>query len=533
MTASASNSDPRYARALTFFADPARSKQLAKIRRGIEKEGVRCDNKGMISQKPHPKGLGSALTHPSITTDYSEALLEFITPVCDSTHEALAHLEVAHRYAFSQMEAELIWPNSMPCVVNGELSVPIADYGSSNVGRLKHVYRHGLWHRYGRIMQCIAGIHYNYSFPDDLWEELQALDGSSLSEQEYRSDRYFGLIRNFRRFSWLLIYLFGASPAVCGSFLAGREHHLDSLTKHTLYSPWATSLRMSDLGYTSNAQAGLKVCPNSVSDYIRTLEPALSVSVADYENIGVRNADGSYNQLNTGLLQIENEYYSDIRPKRVAPNGEKPLEALHKYGVEYVEIRCTDLNPFMPLGLDVPQAAFMDLFLTWCLLKESPSIEEKDYQRLASNLKKTVEEGRKPGLELLGCDHLPITLEQWGLALLEDMIPLAKLLDQGNDHCFHLDALEQQKLKLVDSERTPSAQVLRTMEETGMEFAELTLELARKHRKALSQPLAPAVHTSWKNLAESSAQEQPKMEQSDQLSFEDFLADYLKREPLV
>ena len=104
---------------------------LTQLNRGIEKEGLRASNQGIISQTPHPKGLGSALTHPSITTDYSESLLEFITPVMASAHEAHAYLDVAHRFAYSQMDAEVIWPSSMPCILQGEMSIPIAYYGLS------------------------------------------------------------------------------------------------------------------------------------------------------------------------------------------------------------------------------------------------------------------------------------------------------------------------------------------------------------------------------------------------------------------
>jgi glutamate--cysteine ligase len=532
LTSTSPNSDGRYAQALNALSLPEHRSLLAHIRRGIEKEGLRCSNDGLISQSAHPQGLGSALTHSSITTDYSEALLEFITPVFDSSQQALAHLEIAHRYAFSQMSAELIWPSSMPCVVKGELSVPIAEYGTSNIGTLKHVYRHGLWHRYGRIMQCIAGIHYNFSLPEQIWPLLSSLEQSSPgnsaeSQQDFVSRRYFDLIRNFRRYSWLLIYLFGASPAVCSSFLAGREHQLEQFSQHTLYSPYATSLRMSNLGYTSNAQAGLKVSTNSLKEYSQTLAPALKVSVPEYEQIGLQDNQGQYKQLHTGLLQIENEYYSDIRPKRIAKAGEKPLQALDKYGVEYIEVRCNDLNPFLPLGLDATQIAFTDVFLTWCLLEDSPQLESRDHDRLAYNLRTTVMDGRKPDLQLLGCDHKPIGLAQWGRQLIESMTPLAEAMDASRSQSFHLDALHQQMLKLADSERTPSAQVLAAMREGNLEFAEFTLEQARQHRKTLSQPLAPAVQAEWQQMAKDSLSAQSRLEASDEVDFDQYLKSYL------
>ncbi|MDK6792829.1 glutamate--cysteine ligase, partial [Escherichia coli] len=81
---------------------------------------------------------------------------------------------------------------------------------------------------------------------------LREAEGSTENERDYQSAAYIALIRNFRRYSWLLMYLFGASPALDKGFLRGRAHQLEELDGDTLYLPYATSLRMSDLGYQSN-----------------------------------------------------------------------------------------------------------------------------------------------------------------------------------------------------------------------------------------------------------------------------------------
>lgn len=525
-------SSSRLQQALDSLRQPENLSLLANIQRGIEKEGLRCSDQGVISQKPHPKGLGAALTHESITTDYSEALLEFITPVFNSAHEALAYLEIAHRYTYSQLDGEMIWPSSMPCILQGEMSIPIAYYGDSNLGKLKHVYRHGLWHRYGRMMQCISGIHYNVSMPDELWPLLFELEHQRQPQdhelKDFISARYFGLIRNFRRYSWLLLYLFGASPALCKSFLNGEDNELEALKQHTLHLPYATSLRMSDLGYQNSAQSDLMVCYNTLDNYIKTLGKAVSDPVAAYEELGLQDEHGQYKQLNTNLLQIENEYYSDIRPKRVARNGEKPLEALANDGVEYIEVRSTDLNPFMPLGLDVPQLQFMDVFVSWCLLQSSDDIDDAEYSRIQNNQHKTVMEGRKPGLMLERGDD-QVSLQQWGMEIIEDMSELASVMDKARGHTFHTDALNQQKLKLADSSLTPSAQVLTAMQEQDVEFSELTRQLAQQHRKTLSEPLAKEVVALWKNKAQASLQQQAELEANDDVSFDEYLNSYLQR----
>ncbi len=516
-----------YSAHLEALSSASNAAALIRLQRGIEKEGLRCDATGAIAQTPHPRGLGSTLTHPSITTDYSESLLEFITPVFGSALEAQAYLEVVHRFTYSQLGSELIWPASMPCILNGEMSVPIADYGTSNIGRLKHVYRHGLWHRYGRIMQCISGIHYNVSLPQELLELLAEQQGKVV-DMEFVTDTYLGMIRNFRRYGWLLIYLFGASPAVCKTFLDGRDHALEEFDQHTLYGPYATSLRMSGLGYQSNAQSGLRICHNTLDNYISTLGRALRIPVPEYEAIGVQGEDGEYQQLSTNLLQIENEYYSSIRPKRVGLSGEKPLQSLARAGIEYIEIRSTDVNPFLPVGMDVEQMQFMDLFLLWCALTPSPLIDDDECDQTVRNQSLVVNEGRRPGLMLEG-EHGPVAMLDWAYSLIDQMRPLAKLMDREMHTGSTEASLNQQWLKLADSSRTPSAQVLRRMRETGKGFVPLTLDLARQHRKTLSEPLAENVRQHWRDKAETSLAQQKQMEAETSVPFAEYLAAYVSR----
>ena len=505
---------------------------LGQIQRGIEKEGLRCEPNGKLSQTEHPKALGSALTHPSITTDYSEALLEFITPVFGSASETLNYLQDLHQFSYQNIGEEFIWPASMPCIIDGEMSIPIAEYGSSNVGQLKHAYRHGLWHRYGRTMQAIAGIHYNFSMPEEIWPVLfkqqHQREHSAEELKDFISQRYFGLIRNFRRYSWVLFYLFGASPAVCKSFLDGRDHQLQDFKEHTLYLPYATSLRMSDLGYQNNAQAELTVCYNTLGSYVDTLSKAVTQPVTAYEEIGLQEASGQFKQLNTSLLQIENEYYSDVRPKRVSRNGEKPLEALANHGVEYVEVRCTDLNPFLPLGINESQIHFMDLFLTHCLLEDSPEITTPEYIAIKANQQATVMQGRDPQLTLHR-DGESVSLRDWANELLESMQTLASDMNIAKGKTVYSDSLQQQLDKVADASLTPSAQYIARMEAEDKEFAELTRELAKEHKAAMDQPLDHATHQQLEQLAITSLQEQQQIEEKDDLAFEDYLSDYLKR----
>ncbi len=494
--------------------------------RGIEKEGLRVKTDTRISQIPHQASLGSALTHPYITTDYSEALLEFITPVRDSASKVLDFLQTAHSYTYQHLGEELIWPASMPGVIDEELDVPIAQFGESNVGQLKHVYRHGLWHRYGRKMQCIAGLHYNFSVADELWSDLAKIQNKPL-EQNFISEGYFSLIRNFRRNSWLLLYLFGASPTLDKSFVKGKEHPLQTLDDESLYLPYATSLRMSGLGYQNNAQDGLFVCFNGLSSYTNTLQQAMKQSIPAYEELGVKKA-GTYFQLNTNLLQIENEYYSDVRPKRNSKQGEKPLTALNEHGVEYIEVRCLDLNPFMALGIDEPQIHFMDLFLSYCLLSASPVLEEAECKEVAENQHNVVLDGRNPAFTLMR-KGIKTPLKKWALEVLQDMKALAELLDAKQGSHQYQSALTLMLERVENPELTPSAKVLADMKAKEIPFKEFALQQAKLHSVQHQQSLEAKKAGEWREIAQKSLKKQQDIETSDEVNFDQYLADYLNK----
>nr|WP_298415403.1 glutamate--cysteine ligase [uncultured Halomonas sp.] len=516
--------------AIAGLKEVARQGRMGRLRRGVEKEGLRTDMQGNIAQTPHPAEFGSKLTHPYITTDYSESLLEYITPVHSRPGDTLSFLADLHRFSYRHLEDELIWPASMPCRLNGNDSVPIADYGSSNSGKMKHIYRRGLDARYGRIMQSIAGIHYNVSLPEQLWPVLQELEGAQAkSMKAYQSGRYFDLIRNFRRNSWLLLYLFGASPALDRSFFTGEPS--DRLKKHarnTLYAPYATSLRMSDIGYQNKVQAQIKICFNSLSNYVGTLRSAISTPWPAYERIGV-NENGNWHQLNSNILQIENEYYSDIRPKRVAEQGETPAQALEARGVEYIEVRCLDLNPFMALGIDETQMRFLDTFLMWCLLSEAPWISDEECDHLDDNRGLVTAKGRDPSL-CLSLDEQERGLADRAEEIFAGLHQVAELLDTLEKEQPHRDAINALAPQLRQPELTPSGRLLAALEESGGEFVDYVAELARAQAKELrKEPMNRAHDALFTQLTETSYQQQRDIEAADTEPFDDFIAAYFAR----
>lgn len=520
-----------YEQRLAELAGPQQGPLLTEIQRGLEKESLRIAPDGRLAQTPHPAGLGSALTHDFITTDYSEALLEFITPVSTSIGESLATLEDIHRFTYGEIGDELLWAASMPCVLGDDDQIPVARYGDSNVGRMKTVYRYGLGHRYGRLMQTIAGIHYNFSMPREWWQAAQAADGDTRPLQDYITERYLGLIRNFRRWSWLLIYLYGVSPAVCASFLRGGDYQgLEPFDEHvrSLHAPLGTSLRMGDLGYQSNAQKNLTVCYNSLDSYIATLKEAIVQPHPEYAAIGVGER-GHEKQLNTALLQIENEFYSPIRPKRVARSGETPLCALRRDGIEYIEVRCIDVNPYLPVGIDGAQIRFLDTFLLHCLLADSPPCDDAERARIGANQLLVVNRGREPGL-LLATRDGEKTLEDYGRELLHNMLPIAKALDAAHGGEDYQGVLALQGYKLTDPALTPSAKILADMAERDLPFFTLAMEASRDWAEKLTaQPLEEARLAEFRAASAASLDKQAQVEASDEVDFETYLANYYRQ----
>lgn len=499
--------------------------------KGIEKESLRIDRHGVISQAPHPKTLGSALTHPAITTDYSEALLEFITPPFADIKQTLGFMHQTHQFVYPHLGEEMLLATSMPCGIDGDLSVPIANYGNSNIGRMKHVYRKGLWHRYGRTMQAIAGIHFNYSVPQALWPILHRQTGNQGSLQSFVSEAYFGLIRNFQRQGWLILYLFGASPAICKSFFKSRPqlmNEFEEFDAHTLYHPYATSLRMSDIGYKSKNQAGLKIDYNSIEGYVDSLGAAITTPYPDYEKIGIKSSD-EYQQLNTNILQIENEFYSTIRPKQIAESGEKPTLALKRRGVMYVEMRSLDLNLFNPIGIEESTARFIEAFLLSCLLHESAPQAAEELQLNNSNQLLVANQGRQPGLTL-SKNGQTIKLQSWAHQILDAMQPICALLDHGSlDRPYQL-ALQQQQAMVDNPALTPSAHILACMQQNNQEFGCFASNTSALHKHYfMAQPLDSQVEQQFMDMAASSLQKQADIEAADKLSFDDFLIRYFSQ----
>jgi len=549
---------------------------------GLEKESLRIGPRGMLAKTPHPRALGSALTHPFITTDFSEAMLEFVTPPLSGAGDAAAFLEECHAQVYARIGDELLWPASMPCIVKDETEIPLARYGSSNLGRMKTIYRRGLGYRYGRTMQVIAGVHFNYSVGGDCWRalaELAGAAGAAGAAAAFRSERYMGLIRNFLRLAWMIPYLFGVSPAICRSFLGSSAHpRLEAFDETTLYGRHATSLRMGDIGYQNNQEAsiGIRADYNSLAGYVASLARAVTTEHAAYRRLGVK-VGGEYRQINACILQIENEYYSTMRPKRAAGKEEMPLAALRRGGVEYVELRSLDVDVFMPAGVGEAQLKFIEMLAFYCLLAHSPPIGDDERRAIDHNEIAAAHDGRAPGLKL-NRNGRAQTLADWGLEICDRLWPVCELFDGGYEGASgggggnnggsgggdggkdgsdggsvgnngngrrggggngsssggdsgrggsYADALREQSARFRQPDLCPSARMLDAMSDGGWSFVGFAEAQAARFRNyfAARAPQA-AQRAAFNRAAEASHERQAEMETGDDRPLERYINDY-------
>ncbi|MGM0480970.1 MAG: glutamate--cysteine ligase [Pseudomonadota bacterium] len=506
------------------------------IHRGIERETLRIKEDGTLAVSDHPVSLGKTLTHPTITTDYSENLLEFITPVATQIHDTLAQLRDIHRVAYRAIGDELLWPLSMPCYIGSDSDIRIAKYGNSHSGQMKTLYRKGLTNRYGATMQVISGVHYNFSVSEAMWQQLAQQQGCE-DTAEFRSGKYFDLIRNFKRLSWVIPYLFGASPALCQSFFSqtGTEQkdsdwNFKRMGRGTAYLPYATSLRMSDLGYTNKEQASLGITYNSLQEYVQGLRKAITTRSQHFAEIGVK-VDGEYQQLNDNILQIENEFYSPIRPKRTAIDGETPSQALERGGIEYIEIRALDCNPFSEVGISEQQIYFLDILLLHCLLQDSPAMSWPEQQHYDANFTRVVMEGRNPKLELWQQGQQRL-MADWLEELFADFALLARSLDTYSDNPgFYRQNVNDLYQSVLNPELTLSGRIMTILQENDWDFSNLGMDLAHKYRTQMASEKLEYYQSddfeNWRTESEAAFSEREK--QDNVVDFDTFLDNYFRQ----
>ena len=491
---------------------------------------MRVSAEGSIAATPHPEGLGKALTHPQVTTDYSEAQLELITRPHSTIPSVLAELDELHRWVYSNLDDELLWVTSMPCVLHGERSIPIADFGPSNAGMMKTVYRRGLGHRYGRIMQAISGVHFNFSLPEKFWQTYQLIEGDDSDSVMFRTQGYMAMVRNLQRCGWLVPYLYGASPAVCESFLNGHSTTLEYFGNHTYYEPFATSLRLGDIGYQNSKEGstGVKVCYDSLESFIASLEKAVATPCPIYKAIGVK-VDGYYRQLNANQLQIENEYYSSVRAKAIIEGMQKPVRALQQKGIEYIELRSVDVNAFEPLGVSEDQMCFLEAMIVCSVLHPSPPISAEESQMIDGNLGLVAHCGRDPHLKL-STPKGDVKLRDWACRYLDDMEQICHWLDESHATNAYTHSWQRQQDKISNPELIPSTRMIDMMAKNKESFFDFAIRKSRKVADHFTdRPLENEALAHRKQQVNESREKALQIESSEEPSFDQFLEDYFSQ----
>src|SRR6056300_1665649 len=404
------------------------------IHRGIERESLRVTHKGQISQNNHPENLGSPLTSKDITTDFAEALVELVTPTFDSAEELFKHLSLLHKFLYSELGEEILWNFSMPCSFQNEREIRIAEYGDTNTGMLKHIYRKGLRLRYGSIMQCVSGIRYNFSLSKDSWGSL-----SNNPTQDFINNKYLGTIRNIKRNFWFILERLGASPIAHESYLLNREHSLNKHGKNDLFLPNATSLRMSEVGYQSSVQNALKISYNNLDNFIDA-------------------------------------------------------------GIEYLELRGIDVNPFIPEGINENKIKLLDIYIIHSLISESPEFSDKEIEEIRTNQKVMVENGRSKDLKLR-LNGIQIPLAKLQNIFCDELTQVADAMDEYRPG--YANALRAE----MNIDTLPSERIMNEIESQNLSFQEYALiqskKIAQEHRSSLNNDfsgLAQNANNSLKDL---------------------------------
>ena len=473
------------------------------IERGIEKESLRVNKEGFISGQSHPKGLGSSFTNPSITTDFAEALIEIVTPVYTDINQLYKKLESLHVFINKNLENnETLWPYSMPPKIKTESEINIATYGDTNMGKLKHIYRKGLAIRYGKTMQCVSGIHYNFSLSD---ESLKKFLG--ISNQEDKSKAYLGLIRNFKRLFWFVLLEFGNSAVVDKTFVSRRNNDLEELNSSDLFQKDATSLRMSDIGYQSQAQKNLDFKYNDLASFLDELKTGIIMPHPEFQKLGLQDENGKYQQISDGILQIENELYDCIRPKRAGKSGQRPYQLLKDQGIQYVEVRGIDLNPSSLLGITEDQIRVLDMLLIYCIVNDSPEMTDEEKLIIEKTDITTIKYGRE-GSSKINYRNSEVPISQARDHLVENLLLLANEMDDQE----YANAIHSLKIKNNVFNQNKS-------------FHETGLELAKNNSIKLNS-LSNIDLDVCKKEASDSLIEFDRINKQTEVSFEEFINSY-------
>lgn len=428
---------------------------LSKGSFGLEKEHIRIDNKGEIAKTKHPEVFEDKLNHPFVTNDFSESQVELITPVFDDIEQCYHMMGTLSELFVSSLEDELLWPGSAPPRILSEDDVDVAQFDDSPLGIKNTAYRNHLTSKYGKKKQTISGVHYNFSFDEKFIKRLYDLSEEDGPYRYFKDNMYLKLSRNLIRYSWLLTYLFGTSPATDRTYLEGCVMRMEKSDQGDPYFPYATSMRNGLCGYRNHNN--YIVSYDSVDNYINEIKQLM--------------ADGN--------ILDEREYYSPVRLK--THQSDDFMSTLNNSGILYIELRVLDLDPFDPYGIALDTLKFVHLFMMFMLFKEATCFGSDMHDLSLKNYEHVASKGREPGLMVAIGHEEFVEMDLLGVELLEEMRSFLQSIDCGTYDYNRL--IDQMIIRFQEPETTLSAKVLDGVKKSG--YIDYHKNLAEISKKAL------------------------------------------------
>ncbi|MDF2612328.1 MAG: glutamate/cysteine ligase,/amino acid ligase [Clostridia bacterium] len=433
---------------LDLFRELFDKEELLSGRFGIEREALRINRDGKLAVTNHPEVFGDKLLNPYITTDFSESQVELITPALKTTKETYDFINALYDITALEIGDEYLWPQSMPCDIPEDEHIPIAKYSDCGECKKAREYREKLFKKYGGKKQLISGIHYNFSFDDILFKKLYAYQKPSMGYKLFKDSLYLKVVRNYLRYRWLLIYLTGAAPIIHSSYTKTCTKGLIPIKGDSFSNEGAISYRNGECGYKNHTD----LFPDyaSVESYVKSIEDFVK------EN----------------TIQSHKELYTQIRPK--AKDNKDLLNSITEDGIQYIEIRSIDINPFEKGGISLDDLDFIHIFMLYLLLKEETNY--KEWQQDALFNQKLISKGGMENVCLIK-DGEETTKREWALNILDEVKNMSEVL------CLDRESLiEKMRQKVLDSKQTYAYQMAERAKEEG--YLPAHIRLAKEYRQS-------------------------------------------------
>ena len=421
--------------------------ELLKNNFGIEREGLRVDFTGKLSEKNHPIVFGDKIYNPYITTDFSESQLELITPTFSNIEETYKFLNALYDIVAMEINDEYLWPQSMPCIIPEDKDIPIAKFCGCEEGRVAREYREELFLKYGGKRQLISGIHYNFSFNENIIKKLYKNSHKLQDYKDFKDNIYLKVTRDYLRYRWLLIYILGCTGVVHESYQEECVKQLEEISKDSFSNEGALSYRNSECGYKNK----IDLFPNynSVKDYVDSINKFIDEDFIDNHK----------------------ELYAPIRLK--AKDPKYLLDSLINDGINYLEYRSIDINPFEKGGIALSDLHFINLFNLFLLIEDESDYE--NWQQEALINQNIIATHGQNNVELIK-DGKSISKVEWGLEIINKIKVINDELKLEYE-----EIIEYIRKRVENYKETYTYKIIEKVREEG--YINAHLNLAKKYKE--------------------------------------------------